>query len=73
MISATLTRLVKWTDDAGGWHTGKVVEGASIDVDRLTAGKEGVIYALVQESCNGALTWVENGRLTDYVGRPNGE
>lgn len=67
MNSDNLGRYVKWRDDDGGWHTGRVVTYPP-PYDGLTA--RGVSWnvpmgqaILVSESCTGKLVWVRSGAL----------
>jgi hypothetical protein len=55
---------VKWQDDADGWHVGYTVDepsGHPVGCGWL---------ALIRETPCGTLSWVDVGRLTDYVVTP---
>jgi hypothetical protein len=63
---------VKWQDDDGGWHTGRIVivQGARIfSASQATNQPAGGVQVLVKESCCGTLTWVDTRRLEHWPRR----
>ncbi len=64
--------LVKWQDEAGGWHTGKVMLTHDLtpvsDMDH-----EGQFLTLVKESCDGRMTWVSNKIMIEWKPRSEWE
>ena len=64
--------LVKWQDDAGGWHTGeKVISPDGFSVSWADASHR--THFLVRESCDGRLTWVDFARLERWATRSEWE
>jgi hypothetical protein len=60
-------RLVRWRDDEDGWHTGKLVPCAIHIADVWPVARCGIQpVVLVQESCDGKLTWVPFSKLESW-------